>query len=119
MKLADLRIERHDSVVCATLRGDVDMSNSLEIREELSQAIPNEALGLVLDLAGVDYLDSAGIHLIHRLSENLRSRGQKLILIIPPDSLINDTLRLAGLDWAQDRAESVEAAREVLQSGRA
>lgn len=117
MRLADLKVEAWNSVIYAKLSGEVDMSNAAELREDLSEMTPNDALGLVLDLSEVVYLDSAGIHLIHRLREALRARGQKLGLVIPAESLINDTLRLAGLDWNDSIAETPEDARRALEPG--
>jgi anti-sigma B factor antagonist len=115
MRLAELNVEPWNAVIYAQLRGEVDMSNAEELRDDLSRMTPNDALGLVLDLNEVTYLDSAGIHLIYRLREALRARGQRLQLVIPPDSLINDTLRLAGLDWADSIAETPDAARHALE----
>src|SRR5579875_114766 len=99
MSLGDVNIESREGIVYARIAGDVDMSNVQQIRDALGRATPNQALGMVLDLTEVDYLDSTGIHLIHTLQAGLRSHGQKLALIIPEDSVINDALRLAGLDW--------------------
>jgi anti-sigma B factor antagonist len=115
MRLADIQLEAEDSVLVARLKGDIDMSNADQLRLELTEMTPNEALGLVLDLSEVDYLDSAGIHLIHRLRENLQARGQRLRLVIPADSLIHDTLRLAGIDWKAEIGGSVETAREGIR----
>lgn len=115
MRLAELNVEPWNGVIYAKLRGDVDMSNADELRNDLIARTPNDAFGLVLDLADVGYLDSAGIHLIHRLRDDLRARGQRLQMVIPPTSVINDTLRLAGLDWAGDIAGTVEGARQALE----
>jgi anti-sigma B factor antagonist len=115
MRLADLKVEPWNAVIYARLSGEVDMSNAEELRADLTEMTPNHALGLVLDLSAVEYLDSAGIHVIHRLREALRARGQKLELVIPTDSLIHDTLRLAGLDWTESVAETPEAARRALE----
>jgi len=115
MKIADLSIETRGPVVVAHLRGEVDMSNAWQLRDELNAATRNDAVGLVLDLSQVEYLDSAGIHLIHRLRGALRTRGQQLRLVIPPVSPVNDTLRLAGLDWDEEVVGNTEAAaRELL-----
>lgn len=114
MRLADLRVDPLNGLVYAKLSGEVDLSNASELRDRLREMTPNTALGLLLDLSDVDYLDSAGIHLIHHLREELRSRGQKLGLVIPAESPINHTLRLAGLDWTEDIAETVAEAREAL-----
>ena len=116
MKLADLSIETRGPVLVARLRGEVDMSNAPQLRDELNAATRNDALGLVLDLSEVEYLDSAGIHLIHRLRDSLRTRGQQLRLVIPALSPVNYTLKLAGLDWDEEVVGSTEAGeRELLR----
>ncbi len=117
MRLANLDIQTRGPVVVASLRGDVDMSNSGHLRDELNAATRNEALGLVLDLSEVAYLDSAGIHLIHRLRNGLHAHGQQLRLVIPTDSLVNETLRLAGLDWDAEVVGSPAAGEhEILDT---
>jgi anti-anti-sigma factor len=117
MKQAALSIETRGPVLVARLRGEIDMSNAGHLRDELYAATGNDALGLVLDLSAVDYLDTAGIHLVHRLRDGLRARGQQLRLVIPTDSLINDTLRLAGLDWDEELVVSPEAGERELRPG--
>ncbi len=117
MRLADLTVETKGLVVVARLRGDVDMSNAGRLRDELNAATRNETLGLVLDLSEVGYLDSAGIHLIHRLRNGLHTHGQQLRLVIPADSLINDTLRLAGLDWDEEVVRSPAAGEDEILLG--
>jgi anti-anti-sigma factor len=114
MPLASLKLEMQDLVVNAEIRGDIDMSNASDLRHELSRMTPNDALGLVLDLREVTYLDSAGIHLLHHLREDLRAGGQKLRLVIADDSSVNHTLKLAGIDWGDEISETVDAARETV-----
>lgn len=111
--LADVQFDIRPHVVVATLTGEVDLSNATQICDAIGEATPNTALGAVLDLSSVDYLDSAGIHLIYRLRENLRARGQKLLLVIPSDSPVQDSLRLAAvtqyLPIAPSAAEALAA----------
>lgn len=102
-------------VVYARLRGDIDLSNANELKEELSRITPNDAIGIVLDLSEVNYLDSAGIHLIHHVREDLRARRQRLRLVVPDNSVIHDALRLAGLDWQDEITQTVEAGRRALE----
>ena len=108
--LADVQFDQRDQVVVSTVRGEVDLSNARQICDAVGEATPNTALGVVLDLSHVDYLDSAGIQLIYRLRENLRARGQKLMLAIPADSPVQDSLRLAGVTEYLPIAASVDAA---------
>jgi anti-anti-sigma factor len=114
MMLASLKLEVRGPVLYAEVSGDVDMSNAADLRHELSTMTPNDTLGLVLDLRDVGYLDSAGIHMLHHLREDLRAGGQKLRLVIAEDSPVNHTLRLAGMDWGEDISQTVDAAREAV-----
>ena len=110
MKLADIQFSDHERVVIARLTGEIDLSNAQGIEGAIAEATPNHALALILDVSALDYLDSAGIHLIYKLREKLRARGQTLQLVIPADSPANDALRLAGVSRNIDTAESLEAA---------
>jgi len=95
--LADVRFENREQVVVATVTGEIDASIANQLCDAIGDATANTALGVVLDLGAVDYLDSAGIHLLYRLRENLRARGQKLVVVIPTQSPVHDSLRLAGV----------------------
>jgi anti-sigma B factor antagonist len=110
VKLADVQFSDRERVVIARLTGEVDLSNAESIENAIVEATPNHALALILDVSLLDYLDSAGIHLIYKLREKLRARGQTLRLVIPADSPANDALRLAGVPRNIDTAESLDAA---------
>jgi anti-anti-sigma factor len=110
VNLADVRFSDHDRVVVARVTGEIDLSNAESIESAITEATPNQALALILDVSALDYLDSAGIHLIYKLRERLRTRGQTLRLVIPAASPANDALRLAGVSQVVDTAQSLEAA---------
>ena len=110
MRLADVEYRDADRSIVARVSGEIDISNASEIAGAVTRATPNEALGVVLDLSPVDYLDSAGIHLVYRLREALGTRGQKLALVIGADSPVHDALRLAGIKELVEIHETVEAA---------
>jgi stage II sporulation protein AA (anti-sigma F factor antagonist) len=114
---ADLRSELRDGVVCARIAGEIDMSNADELRAAVTESTPNEAIGVVLDLSKIDYLDSAGIHLIFRLRESLRMRSQRLAIVIPENSPVNDALRLAGINRAPDVVQTLDEGQKVLLAG--
>jgi anti-sigma B factor antagonist len=116
VRLAELEIRTRGPIVHATVRGEIDTSNAAEIRAEISTRTSNDAVGVVLDLREVTYLDSAGIPLIHHLREDLRAAGQRLQLVIPSDSIINATLKLAGLDWSDDTVGTLDAAEGAILS---
>jgi len=110
VKLADVQFSDHDRVVVARLSGEIDLSNADSIENAIAEATPNHALALILDVSALSYLDSAGIHLVYKLREKLRARGQTMRLVIPPDSPANDALRLAGVSRNVETVETLEAA---------
>ena len=88
----------------------MDLSNAPSVKEQLLEAVPNTATALVLDLSGTDYLDSSGVRLIFELAERLRSRGQKLELVVPDDSFIKRVLVLTEVERVVPISTSVDAA---------
>jgi anti-sigma B factor antagonist len=114
--LADVRFENVDEAIVARVAGEVDMSNADEIGNAIRQVMSNQTLGLIFDLSDVDYFDSAGIHLIYDLRENLRVRGQHFRLVVPDHSAARDSLSLAGVLQALDVDPTLEEATEALRS---
>jgi anti-sigma B factor antagonist len=118
MRLGDVQLRFRDGAVIAQVTGEIDMSNAGELREAITNYTPNDCLGVVLDLTSVDYVDSAGIHMLYRLGESLRHRGLALRIVIPPESAASDALRLAGIKrHAEAVAEVDEGLRELAASG--
>jgi anti-anti-sigma factor len=116
MRLADMQLSLHEGLLLVRLSGEIDSSNSAELRTAITEATPNDAHGVVLDLTSVDYLDSAGIHLLFRLRESLRARSQGLRVVVPPASMVTDALRLAGVKEVVELDDTVEQAIAQLRA---
>lgn len=105
--LADVDISVQETVVIARLTGEIDLSNALGVEEAIASSTPNHAVTVVVDLTGLDYIDSAGIQLIYQLREQLSVRGQELKLVMSPDSPAADALRMAGVMGQLDVSDSL------------
>jgi anti-anti-sigma factor len=114
MSLADIQITHTPGAIVAHLTGEVDMSNAEDLGAAVIGATPNDAQGVVLDLSRVDYLDSAGIYVIHGMRASLQARGQAIVLVIPSDSPVHDALRLSGADRPGELVADVAAALRLL-----
>jgi anti-anti-sigma factor len=112
VNLGDVQISLEADVVIARLTGEIDLSNADGIEQAIVVATPNQAKVILLDLTEVDYIDSAGIHLIYRLRQKLQSRGQAFTLILDAESPAGDALRLAGVIDHLEIRDSVDAALE-------
>src|SRR3954451_23808031 len=114
--LADLKIEIGAEVTVAHLIGEVDASNAPAFTAQLKDAVPNSAVGLVLDLSGTTYIDSSGVHLIFDLADALRRRQQVLQLFVAPETFVADVLGAISLAGAAGvsatRAEALASVRE-------
>jgi anti-anti-sigma factor len=99
-----------DDVVVARLSGEIDMSNANEVGDELSSAVPNTALGLVLDLTALTYLDSSGVHLVFDLADRLRQRQQQLRIVVPEGAPVRRILRIVELGGTVPIVAAVDAA---------
>jgi anti-anti-sigma factor len=95
--LARVDAERRGESCVVRIDGEIDLSNAAKIGEEIERSIPPDVADIVLDLSGTAYLDSAGISLLVRLAQRLRSRRQQIRIVTPEDSAIRAVLQLAGL----------------------
>jgi anti-anti-sigma factor len=98
--LARLEDEWHDEVPVARVQGEVDASNVKEIGDRLRSLLSNRSMAMILDLSATTYLDSAGINLLFMLAEEMRSRQQRLGLVVADPSPIARMVALTGLDRA-------------------
>jgi anti-sigma B factor antagonist len=105
IRVAEERLER---TAVATLDGELDASSVGDVASRLRRMVENHSMRLVVDLAGVVYLDSAGINLLYAVGGELRARQQELHLVVVPGSPIERTLAIVGAT----RAFPVHASRD-------
>lgn len=99
-ELATLEFEPGEDEDVVRIRGEIDMSNAAEVGFAIEEAVRADAKHVVIDLAGVTYLDSGGVRLFLILAGRLRSRRQQLRLRIPAGSSIRSAVEVAGLPGA-------------------
>ena len=93
-----IRIVDLNGVPLASVEGEIDIANASELRDELFATLSNQPPGLIVDLSGVTYLDSRGVHVLLELAERMKVRHQELRLVVPDTALIKRVLQLTHLD---------------------
>ena len=111
-----IRVLDLNGVPMASLEGEIDISNASESRDELFAALSNQPAGLIVDLSGVTYLDSRGVHVLLELAERMKVRHQQLRLVVPDTALIKRVLQLTHLDEIVPVDATVEDAAEQIRS---
>jgi anti-sigma B factor antagonist len=113
---AAVRVEQDPEVVVIRIAGELDLSNVRDLRHDILERVENSALGVVVDLSEVAYLDSAGVQLLGDLAQRLEWRGQRLAVAAASDSRAARVLGMAGADALFPLESAVEAARERVVS---
>ncbi len=89
--------ERREGRLILHLHGEVDLSNV----ERLGQQIEIAATGsahVLIDLSGIEYIDSQGLRLLKQLSNRFSDEGATLQLIAPPGTFARGVLEMTLLN---------------------
>jgi anti-anti-sigma factor len=110
-----VRVEtsERDGVVVARVSGELDVAGADRTGRTISEAVPNSARGLVVDLSGLDFIDSSGVAMMFMLSRRLTSRRQALRCVAPEGSAVARVLEIVEFD----RAAPVDADLDSALAG--
>ena len=90
-------IESFRRVSLVTVSGRVDSSSSLELDQKMKHELNTGNNSLVINLAGVDYMSSAGLRAIVSALRNSKKNGGNIILSAP-SARVREVLDLAGME---------------------
>lgn len=89
------REESGRTVVAAT--GEVDVYTAPTLDEELTRATDAGVTSLVVDLSGVDFLDSTGLSVLVKALERVREHDGRLDVVVTAERVAK-VFRITGLD---------------------
>jgi anti-sigma B factor antagonist len=87
-----------DGAATVTVRGEIDAGTADAFYERLAGVAGRSPRRLVIDLAAVDFLDSAGLHAFVRLRKALP--GHCPVILRSPQPRARQVLELTGLGTA-------------------
>jgi anti-anti-sigma factor len=108
--LVGLDVEKRGEVVVAMLTGELDIAGAARTGERIAEAVPTSAVGLVVDLTELEFIDSSGISMLFGLARNLGSRRQRLSVAAPPDGPVWRVLEIVEFERAAPVHAGVDAA---------
>jgi anti-sigma B factor antagonist len=92
--------------IVVSVVGDIDLNTETQLREALARLESEPAQRVVLDLSGVEFMASAGIHVLLNVNAALRSEGRTLVVACPQLGVAR-ILTLTGADQLVPIAETV------------
>jgi anti-anti-sigma factor len=116
-ELAQIEIDQSQDVVIAHVTGEIDISNVGAAKRELTEGVPNTALGLVVDLSETVHLDSSGVYLLFQLAKALESRQQRICVVAPPTAPSSRVLVITGFDRIMAMTSTVTDAVARVSAG--
>lgn len=107
--MIDINVSSVDNATLVEVSGRVDSMNANEMGEALFAQIDDGNIHIVLDLAGVEYMSSAGLReIVSALKKVKRSSGD--LRVAQPSDRVLEIFEMSGLDTIlQIFATQVEA----------
>jgi anti-sigma B factor antagonist len=103
-----LGVERQGDACVVKLGGELDLYNASQIREALGGACDDSPARVVVDLSGVDFIDSTALGVL--IEARTRLENRRAFLLAAPGLETRRALEISGLDRHFTVHESVSEA---------
>ena len=93
-----LSLDNAEGILVAVLSGEIDHHSAVWVRGEIDDAIASaRPQRIILDLSGIDFMDSSGIGLIMGRYAKIRAIGGELCVRDPNERILK-IFKMAGLE---------------------
>jgi anti-sigma B factor antagonist len=116
-----IELEQNDDNWTLAVSGELDYSECAAFRMHVDRVLKAQPPAVVVDLSGIEYLDSSGLGLLLSLSREYGSHGGRMVLITNStvDSIL-DLTRLTGIfSIAADRPQALELLADTRPTAKA
>lgn len=107
-----LDVTENNGVSVLTVRGEVDVYTAPRLRERLVEMAGDGKYNIVVDLEGVDFLDSTGLGVLVGGLKRLRSHDGDLSLVCTQHRILK-VFEITGLTKVFSIYDSVDAASKA------
>ncbi len=107
------RIE-HEDIVQLCLAGHLDATTSIDADNELTQMINEGKIKLLLDLAKLDYISSAGLRVLLVAAKQLQQKSGQIVLCSMTAS-VKEVFEISGFSSIFKIFPTVDEALEFMQ----
>ena len=90
--------------------GELDLASSPALEEELDRVAASDSEMLIIDLRGLDFMDSTGLSVLVRAHQRAEEQGRQLAMVKGPQQV----QRLLSLTGVADRLTLVDRPEDLL-----
>jgi len=119
----EVKVDRLGTIIVLSLEGDIDIVSAAQLREQFDQLLAHATPKLLVDLAGVQYIDSYGLGIIMQAVKVARREGGDLRLCAPRPNVrtlldvtgfskhmsIISSRSIALMSWSREKSASPPA----------
>jgi anti-anti-sigma factor len=100
-----------------SLAGRLDTHTYGELDQQLAPVLGSQIQSLILDLAGLDYISSAGVRSIFKARKALAARGGKVVVVNPKPQIqkVFDVVKAVPLDEIFSSVQEADAYLDAMQ----
>jgi len=115
-RLVGLEIEERDDLVIAHVTGELDIAEASFTGDQITEAVPSAARGLVIDFLDLGFIDSSGIAMLFQLVRHVSARRQELRVVARPGGPVARVLDIVEFERAAPVHAEVEEAIASIDS---
>jgi len=107
----DVRYEEGGTVIAVS--GELDLASSPALEQQLEHVFASDDELVILDLRGLEFMDSTGLSVLIRAHQTAKERQRRLFLVKGPPQVE----RLLGLTGVGERLSIVDTPEDALRGG--
>ena len=105
-----LEVRSQGQATIIAVSGELDLASSPALQEELDRAAVSNSQMLIIDLRGLEFMDSTGLSVLVRAHQRSEDQGRELAMVKGPQQV----QRLLNLTGVAERLTLVDRPEELL-----
>jgi anti-anti-sigma factor len=104
------------SPVTLRLDGDLDLTNVTSFEGRIERAAERSPAGLIVDLSGLRFIDTAGVAMLFRETARMAERSRPLVYVAAEESTARRVLVIASMPVHESVSDAYHAIGNDLES---
>lgn len=105
-----VEVRNHGRAAIIAVSGELDLASSPALQEELDRVATSDSQLVIVDLRGLDFMDSTGLSVLVRAHQRSEEQGRQLAMVKGPQQV----QRLLSLTGVGERLTLVDAPEDLL-----